>query len=162
MKTPTISWSTVVSVDGHELEDGLGAGGRREEREGVPGTDGDDAEQGEMEIGEFEGEELGGEAGAVDGALGPGRREAFGVVGVEVSQEVHLALSGPPVHRYQTFLHAGDSTGSGRHGSGSGSGGGGGGGETILKIWGSELSLYLSLSVEEKTSFCYFGAGLLM
>lgn len=132
-----------MSVDGHELEDGLGAGGRREEREGVPGADGDDAEQGELEIGEFEGEELGGEAGAVDWALGPGRREAFGVVGVEVSQEVRLALSGPPVHRYQTFLHAGDSTGSGRHGSGSGSGGG----ETILKFWGSELSLSISLSL---------------
>lgn len=134
-----------MSVDGHELEDGLGAGGRREEREGVPGADGDDAEQGELEIGEFEGEEFGGEAGAVDGALGPRRREAFGVVGVEVSQEVRLALSGPPVHRYQTFLHAGDSTGSGRHGSGGGSGSGGG--ETILKIWGSELSLSISLSL---------------
>lgn len=62
-----------MSVDGHELEDGLGTGGRREEREGVPRADGDDAEQGESEIGEFEGEELGSEAGAEDGALGPGR-----------------------------------------------------------------------------------------
>lgn len=99
----------MVSVDGHDLDgdEGLRCGGVvGEEGEGVPRAEVEDAEQREVEVGEFEGEQFGGEAGAEDLALGPGGRQALSVVRVQVSQEVGLALACPPVHRYQPLLHS--------------------------------------------------------
>lgn len=95
----------MVSVDGHDLDEDFGSGGRGDERNGMPNADFEDAKQGEVEVRELEREELGGEARAVEWALGPSRSQALGVVCVQVGQEVHLAALRPPVHRYQAFLH---------------------------------------------------------
>lgn len=69
------------------------------------GADFEDAKEGKVEIGELEGEEFGGEWGAEERAVRPCRREAFGVVGMEVGQEVRLASHRPTVHRYQPIFH---------------------------------------------------------
>jgi hypothetical protein len=95
----------MVSVDGHDLEKGRGTGGGTDKRDGVPGADDEEAEQGEVETWKFEGKEFGGKAGAEDWALGPGGGKALGVVRVQVGQEVSLAVACPPVHRYQALLH---------------------------------------------------------
>jgi hypothetical protein len=95
----------MVSVDGHDLEKGRGTGGGTDKRDGVPGADDEEAEQGEVETWKFEGKEFGGKAGAEDWALGPGGGKALGMVRVQVGQEVSLAVACPPVHRYQALLH---------------------------------------------------------
>ena len=92
----------MVGVDGHEMEENGGAGGRRAEGERLPGRrEGDEAEQGEVEAGE----EGGGGAGAEERSMGPVGGEAASVIGVHTSQEVGLTPTLPPVHRYQTALH---------------------------------------------------------
>lgn len=96
----------VVGVDGDEMEEKGGAGGRRAEGERLPGRrEGEDAEQGEVEAGESGGEEGGGGAGAEERTVGPAGGEAASVIGVHMSQEVGLTPTLPPVHRYQTALH---------------------------------------------------------
>lgn len=96
----------MVGVDGQEMEENGGAGGRRAEGERLPGRrEGDDAEQGEVEAWESGGEERGGGAGAEEGSVGPERGEAASVIGVHMSQEVGLTPTLPPVHRYQSALH---------------------------------------------------------
>ena len=72
----------------------------------MPRAEVEDAEQREVEVGEFGGEEVGGEAGAEEWTLGPGGRQTLDVVRVQVRQEVGLALARPPVHRYQPLLHS--------------------------------------------------------
>ncbi|KAK8644527.1 hypothetical protein V6N13_123832 [Hibiscus sabdariffa] len=74
----------MVSVNGHDLDGDFGTGARETEGEGVPGAEMEDVEKREIEVGEPEGEELGGDAGAEEGSLGPGGGEALGVVGVQV------------------------------------------------------------------------------
>lgn len=71
----------------------------------MPGTNFEDAKEGEVEVGELEREEFGGEAGTEEGSVGPRGRQAMGVVGVEVSKEVCFASLSPTVHRYQPILH---------------------------------------------------------
>lgn len=51
---------TVVSVDRHDLDGGFGTRGRGGEGERVPRADIEDADEGEVEVGELEGKELGG------------------------------------------------------------------------------------------------------
>lgn len=96
----------MVGVDGQEMEENGGAGGRRAEGERLPGRrEGDDAEQGEVEAWESGGEERGGGARAEERSVGPERGEAASVIGVHMSQEVGLTSTLPPVHRYQSALH---------------------------------------------------------
>lgn len=71
----------------------------------MPAADVDDAEEREVEAGEFAGEELGCEARTEEGAAPPGGGKAGGVVGVEVGQEVCLAAGAPSVDRYHSGLH---------------------------------------------------------
>lgn len=95
----------VTGVDGDDVDDG-GRGRRRgTEGESVGGADLEDVEEGKVEIGKLEGEEFGGEWRAEERAVRPCRREAFGVVGVKVGQEVSLASLRPTVHRYQPVFH---------------------------------------------------------
>lgn len=61
----------VASVDGDDVDGCGGGGGRGEEVECVPGGGIDDAEEGGVEVGELEGEELGGYGGAVEWCVGP-------------------------------------------------------------------------------------------
>lgn len=70
----------MTGVDGGDVDDG-GRGRRRgTEGDSVAGADLEDAEEGEVETGELEGEEFGGEWGAEEWGVGPGGREALGVV----------------------------------------------------------------------------------
>lgn len=71
----------------------------------MPAADVNDPEQRGIESREFEGEKLGREAGAEEGAAPPGGGESYGVVGVEVGEEVGLAAGSPSVHRYHSALH---------------------------------------------------------
>lgn len=87
-----------MSIDGHDLDVGVRAR-RRKKRKGMPGANLEDANEGEVELGEFEREEFSGEVGAEERAFGPRGREAFGVIGVEVSQEIRLAPLRPAIHR---------------------------------------------------------------
>lgn len=49
-----------MSVDRHDLDGGFGTRGRGGEGERVPRADIEDADEGEVEVGELEGKELGG------------------------------------------------------------------------------------------------------
>lgn len=95
----------MVSVDCHDLDNFPRSRWRWNQGDWVPEADIKDADQGEVEIGEFEGEEFGSEAGAEEWALGPFRRQALGVIRVQVSQKVDLAAVRPPIHRNQAILH---------------------------------------------------------
>jgi len=64
----------------------------------VGGAGVEDAEEGEIEAGDLEGEEFGGDGGAEEGSVGPGGGEAVGVVGVEVGEEVSFASFRPTVY----------------------------------------------------------------
>ncbi|KAG5551816.1 hypothetical protein RHGRI_010045 [Rhododendron griersonianum] len=85
----------VVSVEGHDVDGGSGSGGRRYQRDGVPLTDLENSKQRELESRELEGEELGRDSRAEERAAFPRGRQAAGVVGVEVGEEVRLAAGGP-------------------------------------------------------------------
>lgn len=74
----------MVSVNGHDLDCDFRSDGRGNKRERVPGAEIEDAKKGECEVREFEGEELGGEARAEDGTLGPGGGQSLSVVRVQV------------------------------------------------------------------------------
>ena len=95
-----------MSINGHEINCSIRSGGWRDQRDGVPLTDLQNSEQRELEAGEFEGEELGGDARAEERASLPCRRQAVRVVGVEVRQKIHLIAFRPPVHIYHSSLHS--------------------------------------------------------
>lgn len=80
------------------MDIGRGGGGVGEEGKGIPVADIDDAEEGEVEAGELGREEDGGDAGAEEWASPPRGREAVGMVGVEMGEEVGLASIPPSVH----------------------------------------------------------------
>ena len=96
----------MVSVNGHDINSSFRSGGRRNQRNGVPRPNFKNSKQREVEIRKFEGKELRGEARAEKRPLGPRRGQALGVIGVEMREEVNLAVIAPPIHRYQAFLHS--------------------------------------------------------
>lgn len=57
-----------------------------------------DAEEGEIEVRQLEGEEFGGDGGEEEGSVGPGGGEAMGVVGVEVGEELSFTSFCPTVY----------------------------------------------------------------
>lgn len=69
------------------------------------GADLQNPKEGEVETGEFSGEEVCGDGRAVERALAPFGREACGVVRMEMSEEIGLAFLAPPIHRDHSFLH---------------------------------------------------------
>lgn len=95
----------MVGIDWCDKDLDLGSIGRGGEREGMGASHLQNPKQGEIEAGEFGGEEPGGNRGAEEGTAGPVGGEALGVVGVEVGEEVGLALLVPPINRDQTLLH---------------------------------------------------------
>ena len=95
-----------MSINGHDIDSSFRSGGRRNQDKGMPIPNIKNSKQRELEIGEFEGEEFGGEARAEEWSLGPRRGQTMGVIGVEMREEVGLAVIAPPVHRYQAFLHS--------------------------------------------------------
>lgn len=87
-----------MSINGHDMQNSVGSGRRRDKREAMPGFDIDDAEQREVKAREPEREKFRGDARAEERALGPGRGEATSVIRVQVCQEVSLAAVRPPVN----------------------------------------------------------------
>ena len=74
----------MVGVNGHDM-DGNGLARRwGEERESVPMAEVEDAEEGELKLGEFQRKELGGDPGAEERTPFPRRSKATCVIGVEV------------------------------------------------------------------------------
>lgn len=82
----------VTGVDGGDVDNGGFEG------ESVGGVGVEDAEEGEIEAVELEGEEFGGNGGAEEGRVRPRGGEAVGVVGVEVGEEVSFASFCPTVY----------------------------------------------------------------
>lgn len=95
----------MMSVNGLNKDPGGGSGRRSGQAKRMPGSDVEDAEEGEVEIGEFAGEEFGGEARAEKKAAAPLGGKSGGVIGVEVGEEVGLAAGAPFIHRYHPALH---------------------------------------------------------
>lgn len=79
-----------MSVNGHNFNSNRRIRGWGDEGKRVPNTGFDNSEKREIEIREFRGKKLGGDARAVQRGEFPGGREAFGVIGVEVSEEIDL------------------------------------------------------------------------
>lgn len=96
----------MMSINGHDINSSFRSGGRRNQGNGMPRPNFKNPKQREVAIGEFEGEKLSGEERAEERSLVPGRGQATGVIGVEMREEVDLAVIAPPIHRYHPFLHS--------------------------------------------------------
>lgn len=95
----------MVGVDGSDDDTDLRSRGGGVKREGPGGSDIKNPNQRGIEPGKLGGEEARGDRGAEEWAAAPLRGEAPGVVGVEVGEEVRLALLAPPIDRDQALLH---------------------------------------------------------
>ena len=95
----------MMSINGHGFNGSFRARWWWNKRKRKPITDIENSKEREIETGEFEGENLGGDSRTEEWAPFPSGREAGGVIGVEVSEEVYLTSFRPPVHRYHSTLH---------------------------------------------------------
>lgn len=95
----------MAGVYGGDADGDRRSRGSRRERQRSRTPDLEDPQKGEIEAGELGREEHGGDGGAEDGASRPVRGESPGVVGVQVREEVGLAVLAPPVDRDQAPLH---------------------------------------------------------